>query len=62
MMNDSYPKVQLEFKVNLTDYIRYKFWTDTQHNMRCGYHPSDPSIKLTKFQVRSCETLLIDEK
>ena len=31
------PKIIIEFKINLTDYIRNKFVVDTHHQMRCAY-------------------------
>lgn len=55
------PKVALEFKINMTDYVRRKFVRDTHHNMRCAYHTSDPGAALKEFGTRKCETAIVDE-
>jgi len=31
----------MDFKINLTDYIRNKFEQSTYKNMRCAYHQSN---------------------
>lgn len=43
------PKIIIEFKINLTDYIRNKFVADTHYNLRCAYHPSNSTINFEKF-------------
>ena len=43
------PKIIIEFKINITDYIRHKFAVDTHHNLRCAYHPSNYTINFEKF-------------
>jgi hypothetical protein len=58
---DQAPKIQLDFKLNLTEYIRNRFKLDLHHTMRCAYHPSNSSIAFEKFLISKCDTAIIDQ-
>ena len=58
---DTAPKIQLDFKMNLTQYLRNKFRDDQHHTLRCAYIPSNSSVPFERFLISKCDTAIIDQ-
>lgn len=53
-------KIELKFKINITDYILSTFDKKIQTGLKCAYLPVEAQ-NVDSFETQKCDTDLIDE-